>query len=232
MHFTIAGSFNPDTLRQLIKIYIASLPASGQPAHFTDNGLRPLQGRTDLKLYKGKEKKSLIVVEYTGETPYSQELALRVQVLTDILNIKLIDVLRVKMSDIYGGSISGELTKYPYNNYELVLQLPCAPEHVDTLLQATAAEIENIKVSGPEQKDLDKVKQTLKEKHMVNIKTNDYWTSHLDAIASGDEDPSRILHFTDHLDALTVKDIQETAKLLFDGKNVLQAVLYPEANGK
>jgi zinc protease len=229
MHFTIAGSFNPDTLRQLIKIYIASLPSSGQPAQSTDNGLRPLHGRAELKVYKGKEKKSLIVVEYSGETPYSQELALKVQVLTDLLNIKLIDVLRTKMSDIYGGSINGGLEKYPYNGYSLILQLPCAPEHVDTLLQATAAEIQDIKTNGPEQKDLDKVKQTMKEKHMVNIRTNDYWTGHLNAIAAGDEDPGRVLHFTDYLDALTVKDIQETAKLIFDGKNVLQAVLYPEA---
>jgi zinc protease len=232
MHVTIAGSFNPDTLRRLIKLYIASLPSTGNPPHFTDNGLRPLKGRAELKLYKGKEKKSLIVVEYSGEAAYSQDLALRIQVLTDILNIKLIDVLRVKMSDIYGGSIIGELSRYPYNNYSLVLQLPCAPEHVDTLLQAAAAEIENIKTRGPEQKDLDKVKQTLKEKHMVNIKTNSYWTGHLDAIASQDEDAGRLLHFTDHLDALTIKDIQQTAQFLFDGKNVLQAVLYPETGAK
>jgi zinc protease len=232
MHFTFVGSFDPDTLRHLIKVYIASLPSTGQPAHFTDNGLRPTRGRAELKLYKGKEKKSLIVVEYTGEAPYSQELELRLQVLTDILNIKLIDVLRVKMSDIYGGNISGELTKYPYNNYAMILQLPCAPEHVDTLLQAVAAEIENIRTNGPEQKDLEKVRQTLKEKHMVNIKTNDYWTGHLNEIAAGDEDPGRILHFADYLDALTVKDIRETAKLIFDGKNVLQAVLYPETDGK
>lgn len=229
MHFTIAGSFNPDTLRDLIKTYVASLPSSGGRPHFTDNGLRPLKGNEDLKVYKGKEKKSLILVEYNGELPFTQDLALKVQALTDVLNIKLIDELREKMSDIYGGNINGELAKYPYANYTLFLQLPCAPEHVDTLLLAAAAEIEKIKANGPEQKDLDKVKQTMKEKHLVNVKTNDYWTGHLDNIASGDEDPKRVLHFSDYVDALTVKDIQEAAKLVFDGKNVLRAMLYPEA---
>jgi zinc protease len=232
MHFTFAGNFNPDSLRRLICTYIASLPVSGKPAHFTDNGLRPVQGKKELNIYRGKEKKSLILVEYHGEQPFTQELSLRVLVLTQVLNIKIIDDLREKMSDIYGGSISGELEKYPYNNYSLFLQLPCAPEHVDTLLHAAAAEIEKIIANGPDQKDLDKVKQTLKEKHLVNVKTNDYWTGHLDAIASGDEDPRRVLHFTDYLDVLTVKDIQDAAKLIFDGKNVLQAVLYPETAAK
>jgi zinc protease len=232
MHFTFSGNFNPDTLRELIRVYVASLPSSGKPAHFSDNGLRLFQGKKQLQVYKGKEKKSLIVVQYNGQTPYSQDLALKIQVLTDVLNIKIIEDLRVKMSDIYGGSISGELTKYPYSNYALFLQLPCAPEHVDTLLQAAAAEIENIRANGPTQKDLDKVKQTLKEKHLVNVKTNDYWTGHLDNIASGDEDPRRVLHFADYVDALTVKDIQDAAKLIFDGKNVLEAVLYPETGAK
>lgn len=229
VHFTFVGNFNMDTILLLIQTYIASLPTtSNKMPHFADNGLRPLLGRKNLRIYKGKENKSLIILFYEGEVPYSEDLALKALVLREILNIKIIDDLREKMSDIYGGEFEGQLEKEPYGHYEFTLQLPCAPEHVDTLLKAAAAEIERIKLHGPDQKDLDKVKQTLKEKHLVSIRTYDYWVAHLDAIASGEEDPSRLLHFTDVLDAISVKDIQAAAKLLFNGKNVLTAVLYPE----
>ncbi len=56
--------------------------------------------------------------------------------MSEILNIRIIEELREKVQGIYGGGTFAEFEKYPYANYSFVLQLPCGPEKVDTLLKA------------------------------------------------------------------------------------------------
>jgi zinc protease len=226
-NFIFTGSFDVEKIKPLLATYIGSLPSAGQPAAFADNGVRPVKGGINLAVKKGTEPKSLIVAVYSGELPYSDDLSLKAKALTEILNIKIIEDLREKMGAIYGGGIYGGLNKYPYSNYSLFLQLPCGPQNVDTLLKAATAEIEEIKTKGPSQENLNKVKKTWIEQYKVQIKENSYWSGKLQGIYFQGDDPKMIFDYEKMVNALTVEDIKAAANLLFDGKNVFQAVLYP-----
>ncbi len=157
--FIFTGNVNVDTVKTLLATYIGGLPHTNNEALFADNGVRPVSGDIDLNVYKGSEDKSLIIKYYSGTIAYDADLALRAQALIQILNIKIIDDLREKLGAIYGGGIYGGLNKLPYNNYTFILQLPCGPSNVDTLLKSANAEINKIKNDGPQQTDLDKVKK-------------------------------------------------------------------------
>jgi zinc protease len=159
---------------------------------------------------------------------YSEDLELKTDLLNEILNIKIIEELREKIGGIYGGGINGSVSKYPYNFYSMGLQLPCGPENVDKLIAAADAEIEKVKTNGPAQTDLDKVKKTLQEKYTTNVKENRYWSSILQSLLINDLDQNRPLNYIQLINAITTDQIKQTANLLFDGKNVLKAVLYPE----
>jgi len=227
-NFIFTGSFDIEKIKPLLATYIGSLPSAGKPAAFADNGVRPVKGDINLAVKKGTEPKSLIVAVYSGELPYSEDLSLKAKAITEILNIKIIQDLREKMGAIYGGGIYGGLNKYPYSNYSLFLQLPCGPQNVDTLLKAAAAEIDEIKTKGPSQENLDKVKKTWLEQYKVQIKENSYWSGKLQGIYFQGDDPKTIFDYEKMVNALTVDDIKAAANLLFDGKNVFRAVLYPE----
>jgi zinc protease len=227
-NFIFTGSFDIERIKPLIAAYIGSLPSSGKPAAFADNGVRPIKGNTDLALKRGTESKSMIVAVYSGELPYSEDLSLKAKAVTEILNIKIIETLREKMGAIYGGGIFGGLNKYPYSNYSLFLQLPCGPQNVDTLLKAAAKEIDDLKTKGPSQVDLDKVKKTWIEQYKVQIKDNSYWSGKLQGIYFQGDDPKSIFDYEKLVDGLTIDDIKSAANQLFDGKNVFTAVLYPE----
>jgi zinc protease len=227
-NFIFTGSFDVEKIKPLLATYLGSLPSAGKPAAFVDNGVRPIKGDINLAVKKGTEPKSLIVAVYSGELPYSDDLALKAKALTEILNIKIIEDLREKMGAIYGGGIFGGLNKYPYNNYSLFLQLPCGPQNVDTLLKAATAEINDIKTNGPSQENLDKVKKTWIEQYKVQIKENAYWSGKLQGVYFQGDDPKGILEYEKMVNALTIDDIKAAANLLFDGKNVFQSVLYPE----
>jgi len=227
-NFILVGSFDIEKIKPLLVTYLGSLPSAGKQAEYADNGVRTIKGNNQFNFKKGTEPKSLILSVYSGELPYSEELALKASALTEILNIKIIEDLREKLGAIYGGGIYGGLNKLPYSNYSLVLQLPCGPENVEKLLQSANAEIDSIKMSGPSQKDLDKVKKTWLEQHKVQIKENSYWSSRLQNILLEGATAQRIFDYEKNVNALTTDDIKATANLLFDGKNTLQAILYPE----
>ena len=229
-NFILVGSLDIEKLKPLIATYLGSLPSAGKSANYVDNGVRPFTGKKELVVNKGKEPKSLIVKVFSGEVTYSESLALKASALTEILNIKIIEDLREKLGAIYGGGIYGGVNKLPYSNYSLALQLPCGPENVDKLLKAADAEIDSIKAFGPDVKNLDKVKKTWLEQYKVQLKENSFWSAKLQSILFEGADPQRIFDYEKNVNALTTDDIKAAANLLFDGKNVLQAVLYPEKN--
>lgn len=227
-HFFLLGNVKPETALPLLETYLGGLPASGKEAKFSDNGVRPKTGKTKLDIHKGKEKQSLILALYYGERPYSEDLELRAQTLADVLNIKVIEELREKLGSIYSGGFQAEFDEQPYGHYQMIMYLPCGPENVNKLLEASAAEIANIKEKGIDEKDLDKVKSQLREKYLVNVKENGYWSEELQNILFWNHDRSHVLNYEKWIEGLKPSDIQETARMLFDGKNEFISVLNPE----
>ena len=229
MHFTFVGSFKEAEIKPLIEQYVASLPSNLKKSTYTvDNKLRPVKGKVNLNFNKGKEQKSLILAIYTDEIPYSEDLELKAEAIAEILNIRIIEELREKIQGIYGGGIYAQFEKLPYAHYSFFLQLPSGPEKVDTLLFAMDKEIENLKSQGPSQQNLDKVKQQWREENKVKMKENNTWLSALQSFHFPGGSPSRFVEYEKYINALTVKDIQEAAKLLLNGANVVTGILRPE----
>jgi zinc protease len=156
---------------------------------------------------------------------------LKVQAMSEILNIRIIEELREKVQGIYGGGTFAELEKYPYANYSFVLQLPCGPEKVDTLLRAVNKEFEMLVKTGPEQSYLDKVKRQWIEQYKTNVKENNTWLTRLLDYKFQGGDPKRFIDYEKYVNGLTVKDVQEAAKLVLNGNNQFIAVLMPENYG-
>ncbi len=228
MHFTFAGNIDTSKVIPLLATYLGSLPATPEENKFTDVGMRPVTGVVEKTIIKGSEPKSLVNIIFTGEAEYSQDEALRLRVLTDVLNIKIIEQLREEMSGIYGGGMNGALIKRPYNHYSINISFPCGPQNVDTLSAALFTIIRTAKEKGIEQKDLDKVKETLKEHHKDALKQNEYWLDRLTNTWIEKEDPEWMLTYVQKVDALTTQDIQTAAKKYFNMQNYIKAVLLPE----
>jgi zinc protease len=228
-HFFIVGNIKPETAIPLLETYLGSIPASNKAAAYKDNGVRPVKGSRELKYKKGKEKQSVIMAVYTGEMPYTEDLALRTQAVAEVLNIKVIEELREKMGAIYGGGFNGRVSKEPYENYSVQLQLPCGPENIEKLIAGANDLIKNLKEKGPDTKDLDKVKSQWHEKHITDVKENKYWSGKMESVLFWGRDKDRVINYDAYIQKLTPADIQSTAKQLFNGGNQFVSVLYPES---
>lgn len=228
--FVIVGKFDINVMKPLVATYLASLPSSSATSTFNDVGLRPVKGVVKKVVRKGTEPKSFIRMFWNGEAPYSEAELMKIQALTDILNIKLIESLREDLGGIYSGGMYGNMSKNPYNSYSLGISLPCGPENVDKLIKATHAEIEKIKTKGPTATDLEKVKETWKQQYQVNIKDNTFWARQLLAGVETGSSGSELISYEKRVAALTANDVKEAAKKYLDMQNYVEVVLNPESN--
>lgn len=228
MHFTFVGNVDADKMKPFLETYLGSLPAKQKENKFTDEGLRPVKGIVDLSVNKGAAKQSRVNIIFTGEASYSQEEDLKIKVLTAALNIKIIEKLREELSLIYGGGMGGALTKRPYNHYSISAGFPCAPDNVDKVVTAFFDIIKNAQTNGVEQKDLDKVKETLKKRNEDQLKDNDHWLTVLSTSWIERNDPMWIYDYAKKVNAITVQDLQQTAKKYLNMNNYIKAVLNPE----
>ncbi len=227
--FFIVGSFDVAKIKPLIATYLGTLPSVQQASpSFRDLGVRPVSGVVKKEIRKGHEPKSQISIAFTGEATFSDEEQLKLQALISLMNIKLIETLREELSGIYGGGMSGSLSKNPYTSYTINVSLPCGPENVDKLIKATFAEIQKVKDKGPTVEDLHKVKEEFSKQYKEDMKDNSYWATRLQRSIELGTPAANILTFQNRLDALTAPDLQEAAKKYFNMNNYFQAVLYPE----
>jgi zinc protease len=226
--FVLVGKFDIAAIKPLVATYLGSLPSSQQKSTFKDVGLRPVKGVVKKEVKKGSEPKSFIRMFWNGEAPYSDQEQLKVQALTEVLNIKLIESLREELSGIYGGGMYGNLNKNPYNNYSLGVSLPCGQENVDKLIKATIGEIDKIKANGPTVDDLNKVKETWRQQYEVNIKDNAFWARQLLLSVEVGTNPSEVLSYEKRIASLTPNDVKDAALKYLDMKNFVQIVLNPE----
>jgi zinc protease len=226
--FVLVGSFTPEGIKPLVARYLASLPTPDISVVYADLGMHPVSGVVKKDVHAGSEPKSLVSLTFSGAAAYSDEEQLRVSALVEVLNIKIIDVLREKLTLIYGGGMRGGLVRDPYAHFMLSMSLPCAPENVDKVVAAAFGEIQKIQDVGPEAFDLAKVKQNWLTQHRQNLRENDYWLGKLQDADLYKTDPATLLDYEKQVAAITLDDVKAVAQRYLKHDNYVQVVLYPE----
>jgi zinc protease len=228
MTFVLVGSFTPDGIKPLVAKYLGSLPTPDIPAAYADLGLRPVTGVVKKDVRAGSEPKSVVSITFSGPAAYSEEEQLRMRALVEVINIKIIDVLREKLTLIYGGGMGGGLNRDPYAHFMVGMSLPCAPENVDKVVAAAFGEILKIQEGGPEASDLAKVKQNWLTQHRQDLRENRYWLGKLQTAELYKTDPATLLDYEKQVAAIAADDVKAAAHRYLKRDNYVQVVLYPE----
>ncbi|MBJ7313824.1 M16 family metallopeptidase [Rugamonas sp. CCM 8940] len=230
--FFLVGSFDVERIKPLLATYLGGLPTPDVAAGYKDLGVRPARGVIKKEVRFGAEAKSLVALSFTGDAVYSEAEQMRVRALVEVLNLKLVEVLREQMGLIYSGEVAGGLAKIPYPGYAINIKLPCGPENVDQVIAATFAEIRKVQQQGVTAADLDKVRAGWAKSYRKGLRENGYWLAQLQTALVNGSDPAALLDFEARANAITPAELAETARRYFDMDNYLQAVLYPQAPAK
>lgn len=226
--FMLVGSFDVAAIKPLVAAYIGALPTAELASGYRDLGMDPVKGVVKKDVLRGTEAKSNVSISFTGDAEYSEEEQMRLSALLEVMNIKITETLREKLALIYGGGMGGGINRVPKSQYIVNLTLPTGPANVDKVIAAAFAEIERVKVQGPNKKDLDKVKQNWLLDYRKSMRENGYWLGRMQAAQLMGTDPATILEHEKRIAAMTVGDLQKAARRYFNMHNYVQVVLYPE----
>lgn len=226
--FFLTGAFKVEEIKPLLEKYLGALPTQGKKELYKDLGIKIPAGQISKTVYKGIEAKSRASLVFSGDYDYSDDNNQQLDALEEILNIKLIEVIREKESGVYGIGAQATYNKIPAPRYTVSIGYGTGPERVEELATKTLAVLEEIKKNGATQVDIDKFKAETRRAMEVKVRENGFWQSQLVDAYTNSEDPKKVLDWAKGLDKVTVESTKAAANKYLSGTNLVKVVLLPE----
>ncbi|MCV9388797.1 M16 family metallopeptidase [Reichenbachiella ulvae] len=226
--YVFVGNFEEESLLPLIEQYLAGGKETRAENTYIDRGVRHPSGMLQEKIYKGTEEQSTVVMSFDEEAKYKQEESYYLRSLAEVLDIKLVEILREEKGGVYGVGASGQGSQRPYEHYALSVKFPCGPENVDTLVMAALDVIKDVQDNGVSEEDLNKIKETQRREMELSWKENGFWLGAIGSYLKNGFELSEMKELDTRIEALSAKDIQKAAQKYVDTSEYAQIVLYPE----
>lgn len=227
--FVFVGNVDTTVLKPLAQQYLATLPSLNRKETWKDVGLRPPTGVIDKVVRRGTEPKASTYVGFTGPFDYTDQNRFDLLALTELVRIKIIEVMREKMGGTYSPQISSNSTRIPRPQYSVTAFFGSSPDNAEALSRALFAVIDSIKKVAPVQADVDKVKEQLLRSHETELRQNAYWMQTIMSRTQNEEDVAWVLApYESMIKALTPAQIQHAAGQFFNMTNYVRVVLLPE----
>jgi zinc protease len=150
-----------------------------------------------------------------------------VGILASVLEIRLREILREDMGGVYGVGVYGWMQRAPVQRRQFVIRFGCAPENVGKLLDAALAEIARLQKDGVDPSYLDKVKETRRRSHELELKDNGYWLELLGDAAQFGDDPHEALSHDEAAERVTNDNLKAAARRFLAKKRYLSGTLLP-----
>ena len=228
-HFFFVGNFEIEKIKPLVQTYLGGLPALNRNEKFKDMGEKRPAGIVKKEVKKGIEPKSRVFISL-GSSAYVPGMKqwYELSSMTDVLDIKLREILREDMGGTYGVSVYPNIQQYPKPGYSVNISFGCDPERVNEMVTSIFTQLDTLKAQGPDSIYITKVHETHLRAYETNLKENGYWLNELYYKNYYGEDWMDIVNYPEFVKELSAGMIQNSANKYLDYKNMVQVVLYPE----
>ncbi|HNW88759.1 MAG TPA: insulinase family protein [Bacteroidales bacterium] len=226
--FFIVGNIDADSITPVLEKYLGSLPGKAKPENWLDKNPKFPEGITDLEIKKGADPKSMVGIILNEKFEWNDKNRICLRMAKEIISIKLIEVIREEMSGVYSPQIQMDFAQYPTAEYTMMVMFGCSPKNTNKLTKAVFKIIQDIRDKGPQEVDLNKTKEALVREREVDLKTNKFWLGRLESFYFNNDDAALITDYTNKVNAITAKDIQDLAVKYFLKDHYVRVVLKPE----
>ena len=228
--FVIVGAFDVAKIKPLVETYLASLPAKGRKEKEKDVGIRRVGGTIKKAWPLGSEPKAQVSLSFYGDETWSRDKDRDMFILSQVLEMRLREILREDMGGVYGVGAGGYISRRPRNEREFDIQFGCAPDMVDKLIKASLDEIAVVQKEGASAEYLEKVKAQFLRERETQLKTNGFWVGWLSSTARFGDDPTLVNDPSKMLGRMTTENVKAAAKKFIPKAPYFQAVLLPAAS--
>jgi zinc protease len=227
--FFFVGTFTVDAVTPLIEQYLGSLPSSGK-ADARQGEMRLDFPRAVVRetVAKGQEPRSQTIITFFADTGLEELETHRLQAATEVLEMRLRDILREQLGGTYSVGVSYSNTS-PQPGYGVTsVQFGSAPENVASLTAAVMTEIDRLRREGPSAEDVRAVKEAEKNDLQTALRQNGYWLNSLQSLHVLGRDARRILQRGERADSLTQENIHAALRKYFPNERHTEVTLMPE----
>jgi zinc protease len=227
--FIVVGAIQPEQLRPYAERWIAALPGGGRRETPQSPGITPPRGPITYVMRKGTEPKADTRLLITGETPWSRDAVMRAAAITDILDMRLRDVLREDLGGTYGVAVGTSIDRWPEQRFTTSLHFGSAPERADSLANVALDVLRRFAANGPTADELDKVRENLRRNRETSLKQNGFWMTVLENYAIWNDDPAEAVRtFSQRVTSLDANGVRDLARIVLNEANLARFTLLPE----
>lgn len=208
--FIFTGNIDPDSSRELIERYLASLPSLSvkESAVNVNIALQPGHIKEAFE-HKMENPQAVVTNLYSANVEFNLMNRITLDVLVEILNNSLTETLREQEGGVYALFVSGNISDYPKGQAILEINFPTEPGKEEQLNSLVKMAVNNMRLNGPTNDELQKAVTILSNKHNENIRNNAYWISNLAAYYAVNTD--NMNGYMDILNSIHGEDIKSLA---------------------
>lgn len=227
--FVFVGNI-PDSALGLIQKYIGNIKSNPAVTEtFKDHTIEPAKGKTKVVFKRPMEvPKTTAYLSLTGKMEYSEESALGLYIIGELLSKRFLQTIREEEGGSYGVNVSGNLLITPKQAFALSLTFDCNPEKQEKLMQIVWQEINDLKSKPVNANDLEDIKKALLKNREEAMKTNSFWS---DKIYNITMNQVRFLQDADYkslISKINQKTIQQLSKQILDSSDSVEVIMNPE----
>jgi len=190
--FVIVGNIDLERAKTLSETYLGSLPSSNKKQAWKDPNVQKPKGIAKKAVAQGSEPKARVSLSFHGSETWSKATENDMRMLSEVLQMRLREVLREDLGGVYGVGAHGSVARRPKKEYAFTVGFGCAPENVEKLEKATFDEIKAVQIGGIGADYIEKIKALRKRDHEVSMKDNGYWFGELVRAYRYGDDPKQI----------------------------------------
>ena len=221
--FTFVGNIDPETFEPMVEQYLGSLKTKKNDETWTANV--PIITDKDVNSHYTKAMENPMVtcyMVYNGDMEYTPENQMKMQALSDVMDIVYTEKIREDEGGTYGVGVQGNLSLRPKENFMFLIVFQTNKEMYEKLMGIAKAELQNVANNGPRPEDLKKVKEFLIKKHSEDLESNRYWMNCIQTQYRDGYNP--MADYEKLVDSITADDVANMAKAVLKGykKEVVQ----------
>jgi len=178
---------------------------------------------------RGSEPKSQVSLTFHGKAKWDRANRDDLQILGNVLQIRLREVLREDLGGVYGVGAGGGISHWPRTEYVFSVRFGCSPDNVEVLRKKVLEEIAKLQKAGIGADYLDKVRQTYVRGHETDLKDNGFWEDQLEDAYRHGEDPALIVDQAPLLGRISSDNVRAAAQRFLKNDSSVLGVLKPES---
>jgi zinc protease len=185
-------------------------------------------GITRETLRAGKEPRARYRLRMHGDFQSTWESRNHIGALTDILEVRLREVLREEKGGVYGVGVSYGTWDTPFQAAQVSVDFTCDPERVEELRGEVFRIIQEMREKPLEARYTESEQEINRRERELSKVTNGFWLSSIEGALSRGEDPSEILTWDERNDAITPETMLKMAQAVLRVDQYVELVMLPE----